>query len=70
MLVLVDTFVLVKLDLEESFGFIERGVKFVKREGRLLYIGYFDCLVIVLKKDFMLFFCVFIVICISNMKIF
>jgi len=51
LLALADTFASAKLDLEESPGSIERGVKFAKKEGRLLYIGHFDCLVIVLKRD-------------------
>lgn len=64
LLALADTFASAKLDLEESPGSIERGVKFAKREGRLLYIGHFDCLVIVLS-----IFCVLSVTCTSNMKI-
>lgn len=64
LLALADTFASAKLDLEESPGSIERGVKFAKREGRQIYIGHFDCLVIVLS-----IFCVLSVTCTSNMKI-
>ena len=69
LLALADTFASAKLDLEESPGSIERGVKFAKREGRLLDIGHFDFLVIVLKRDAMSPFYVLIVTCTSNMKI-
>ena len=36
LLALADTFASAKLDLEESPGSIERGVKFAKKEGKLL----------------------------------
>lgn len=36
LLALADTFASAKLDLEESPGSIERGVKFAKKDGKLL----------------------------------